>query len=100
MVFFVLKTNSFRLDFILKKKITSLSADIKLLKIKPIRINVMYLRNLNELKMKSSLILFLFFSLITSCNKTDKLRELENRITSLENQNKLLVNSLNAVLNL
>ncbi|MDP5157802.1 MAG: hypothetical protein NWQ07_04400 [Flaviramulus sp.] len=45
--------------------------------------------------MKNSILLFLIFLFVTSCNKTDKLSELENRITNIEN--KILVDNLDSV---
>ncbi|RPD99140.1 hypothetical protein EGM88_03885 [Aureibaculum marinum] len=47
--------------------------------------------------MKNIILFFPILLIITSCTKTEKLNKLENRITKIENQNKILVDSLNYV---
>ena len=47
--------------------------------------------------MKNCILLFLILLIVTSCNKAEKLNEIENRITNIENQNKILVDSLNSL---
>jgi predicted methyltransferase len=47
--------------------------------------------------MKNMILSFLFLLIVSSCTNTEKLTELENRIAKIENQNKVLVDSLNSV---
>jgi hypothetical protein len=47
--------------------------------------------------MKNCILLFLILLIVTSCNKAENLNEIENRITNIENQNKILVDSLNSL---
>lgn len=47
--------------------------------------------------MKSTILILIMLLLVTSCNNTDPLSGLEARMTTLENQNKILLDSLNTV---
>ena len=44
--------------------------------------------------MKNCILLFLVFSTIISCDKAEKLNEIESRIANIEEQNKMLIDSL------
>lgn len=48
-------------------------------------------------QMKYFFRIILVFTILTSCNKTDKLKGFEKRISNLENQNKILVDRLNYI---
>ena len=47
--------------------------------------------------MKNIFVLIISILLFTSCNDSEKLKNLENRIYNVENQNKILLDSLNSV---
>lgn len=47
--------------------------------------------------MKNIFVIILTFILFTSCNDNEKLKDLENRISNIENQNKILSDSLESV---
>ena len=47
--------------------------------------------------MKNIFVLILTISLFTSCSNSNKMKDLENRITTIENQNKILMDSLKSV---
>jgi uncharacterized FlgJ-related protein len=47
--------------------------------------------------MKNIFVFILIISLFTSCSNSNKMKDLENRITTIENQNKILMDSLKSV---
>ncbi len=47
--------------------------------------------------MKNIFVIIISILLFTSCNDSEKLKDLENRISNIENQNKILLDSLNSV---
>ena len=49
------------------------------------------------MKMKNIFVIIISILLFTSCNDSEKLKDLENRISNIENQNKILMDSLNSV---
>jgi len=48
--------------------------------------------------MKNIFVIIITFSLITSCNNNEKLEGLEKRISNIENENKILNDSLESVM--
>ena len=47
--------------------------------------------------MKNIFVIIITFLLFSSCNNSDQMKNLENRINKVENQNKILLDSLNVV---
>jgi len=47
--------------------------------------------------MKNTFVIILTLLLVVSCNKTDKINSLENQLTDIKSQNRILVDSLNSV---